>query len=236
MDNGSNVISVSELFKQSWQLYMERFSALVGIFAVPTVLSFILELVLSQDVPAGLDITLRMINILVMILFVWSQGASLLAIKSGGTSKVLDYYKQSKDKVWPLVFSGILISVIVVLGLVLLIVPGLIFSVWLMFSMFFIVYEDKKIIESIKASKELVKGRTFTVFLRMFVLIILSIVGIMAVGFVLLTVLGPLGSALGSAAASLLLAPFILVFEYILFNYLKSHAAPVSTPAPSTAV
>ena len=50
------------------------------------------------------------------------------------------------------------------IGLILLIIPGVIFAVWFALAMYILILENKGIMESLSKSKELVKGHFWTVF------------------------------------------------------------------------
>lgn len=237
-NSSSNFISTSEFLKQSWQIYKDRFSVLVGIFVVPAILSLILQLLsLNENRSAGVSALIIIITIAAIVISIWSQGASLLAIRDGSTLNVLDYYKQSKNKIWTLILSGILSGLIILGGMILLIVPGIIFSIWFMFTMFFVMYENKNAVESLKASKALVKGDTGKVLWRMVVLIFVYI-AIYIVIIILSAIFQALGGAVGlaivSAAVTALITPFGMIAVYVLYNFLKKQPRQASIPVSTT--
>ncbi|MFA4873572.1 MAG: hypothetical protein WC659_06645 [Patescibacteria group bacterium] len=71
--------------------------------------------------------------------------------------------KTALGKAWGLWFNVLLIALVVGLiqigGFILLIVPGLIFSIWFAFAIYYVILEKMGIKESLKKSKELTKGK-----------------------------------------------------------------------------
>jgi len=67
----------------------------------------------------------------------------------------------------PVFILSIIVGLIIFGGLLLFIIPGIIFGVWYAFAMYEIVLNDKKIKESLHNSKLLVKGRWWSVVWRL---------------------------------------------------------------------
>lgn len=66
----------------------------------------------------------------------------------------------------PFIWVSVLSGLIVVLGLLLFLIPGLIFLVWYRFSQNFVIVDDVRGTGALAASKRLVSGRFWAVFLR----------------------------------------------------------------------
>jgi hypothetical protein len=81
----------------------------------------------------------------------------------GQTEKTMTFIKQATSKILPLLGAGILTYLIIVLGLLLFVVPGLIFMSWFSLTFFVMFDEGLGAIASMKRSKELAKGHTFEI-------------------------------------------------------------------------
>lgn len=79
---------------------------------------------------------------------------------------------------------SVIIGVMVSLGFILLIIPGIIFATWYSFAMFVLVNEKKGILESMRASKALVKGKFWGVLGRLIVFMLFSLLGDIVFSFV----------------------------------------------------
>lgn len=238
MDNSSNFISAGDFLKQTWQLYKERFSVLVVISLLPAVISLIIELLtLDEANSMSLSPIIIVITLIAIIVTMWSQAASLLAIRDGNAHTAVDYYKQGSSKLFILIISSILSGLAVLGGLILLIIPGIIFSVWFMFSAYFVVLENKKAVESLKASKAIVKGLTGKVLWKVIILILVygvAYIVFMFLGVGVSAVAGDVGLAIIAAITSAILTPFGFVAGYMLYTYLKTHPVPTKTITPSS--
>jgi hypothetical protein len=97
---------------------------------------------------------------------------------------------------------SILIGIVVSLGLVLLIIPGIIFAVWFSMSLFVLVNQKTGILESMKRSKALVKGKFWAVLGRLSIFMLFTLLGDVVFSFL------PLG--LGAVVVTIFGGLFLL--------------------------
>ena len=86
---------------------------------------------------------------------------------------------------WKYLGLAFLAGIIVTVSFLLLIIPGIIVSTWLVFIYFVLLFEQRGIIDSLKQSREYVRGRWWKVFGRVVVLIFVSILFGIVLGLVL---------------------------------------------------
>lgn len=90
----------------------------------------------------------------------------------------LSYWK----KIIPALILSFLITVVLIATTFLLIVPGVILSIWLTFATYIFVLRGENIIESVKGSRELVRGWSWAVLGRLvFLLLVASIISVISV-------------------------------------------------------
>lgn len=91
---------------------------------------------------------------------------------------VLSLLSESRKYFWRYIGASILVSLIILGGLILLIIPGIMFAVMYMFAAPIVLYENKSVIASLKQSKKLVHGHWWVTFGRigvfMFIFIFIS--------------------------------------------------------------
>jgi len=125
--------------------------------------------------------------------------------------------------------AGILAAIGIILGLILLIVPGLLLMTWWAVIVPTIVLENRSAGESFGRSRELVRGYAWSV-LGVIVLTILLLIGFQIVlGLVLTPLADWLQSFISQVVSGTLTAPFIAIVLTLL--YLRLRAAK-ETPAP----
>jgi len=131
-----------------------------------------------------------------------ARGTKMLLRQEPGGDNWQNIFNTSSHLIWPAFFTAILIAVTVLLGLILFVVPGIIFTVWYNFGYYSAIFENKKGFGALAYSKQLVMGRWWAVCLRLLAPFVLFI----AIGGVLRYIItAPLGFLPFSAFAILLI-------------------------------
>lgn len=86
------------------------------------------------------------------------------------------------QNIWSVVFASILVSIIVGIGIVLLIVPGIIFACRLAFVPYLVMDQKMEAIEAVKKSWEMTKGYTWTIFGMAVMSFFIAIAGLICLG------------------------------------------------------
>lgn len=89
-----------------------------------------------------------------------------LLIKKNYEGKPLAIFKATQKPIWSYIGLTILTSILILLWSLLLIVPGIIYSVFYSLAVYVFFFEDKKGMAAIRRSKELIKGYWWPVFWR----------------------------------------------------------------------
>ena len=89
-----------------------------------------------------------------------------LLVKNNYEGKPLAIFKETKKSVWSYIGLTILTSIFILLWALLLIIPGVIYSIFYSLAIYVFFFEDKKGMAAIRRSKELIKGYWWPVFGR----------------------------------------------------------------------
>ena len=134
----------------------------------------------------------------------------------------------SKKFILPVLIISILSGLAVLGGFILLIIPGIIFSVWFAFSIYAVILDNQKDTDAMRFSKKLSTGRWFDVFLRILIpaLIVIVLSGVLQLPFSLLAKSSQsvaVNNILSIAASfiSIALTPFMVSAQTILYINLK---------------
>jgi hypothetical protein len=163
----------------------------------------------------------------------WVQGALVKAvddIRDGRADLTLGQtFERVRPQLISIIVAGILAAIGVLLGLLLLIVPGLVLLTWWVLIIPVIVLEERRAGEAFSRSREVVRGYGWGVF-GVIVLTILIVIGFnIALGIILLPVAEWLQSLLSNIISGTLVTPFIAVAWTLLYFRLR---AAKETPAP----
>jgi len=99
----------------------------------------------------------------------------------GDKLEIKDMFEAFKNY-WNAVLASLLVSVIIIIGLVLLIVPGIIFACKLVFTPYLVVDRKMEVIEAIKESWRMTGGHAWTVFFIGLLAIPIGIAGLICFG------------------------------------------------------
>lgn len=219
--SSSAPIGASELLKQSWTLYRQRFWTFVGILAIPMAFIFILAMLIGGSAAlvgmfsssalvktTGLVALIAAIVVVVciaIVLGIWGQIALLIAIRDNAEAiGIRTAYQRARPFIGGYFWISLIVGLISIGGFLLLIVPGIIFAVWFSFATVIFVVENERGMNALLKSKAYVQGRWGYTFWRQLVVgVIYVIISLLISGLVgLLAWLG--GSVAGPAGQSIM--------------------------------
>lgn len=161
----------------------------------------------------------------------------MLSVSNESINTVRLAYNAGKPKAKDLFIVGLLAGIIIVIGFILLIVPGIYLSVCYAFAMWFCLLEGKKGMDALKDSKAMVTGRWMPVAIRLAVFAIAAwLVAAIPAGLFGAIRL-PVLAAIWQGCVSLITGPIGVIYSYMLYQNLKQNkvAAPVTPVAPAQA-
>jgi hypothetical protein len=205
----SELSGIGALLKQTWGVFFSRFFTLILIMLLGTLLmavgaaiSFI-PLIFSKSL-------LPLTVILAFIIILYTMARYYAALYYAITSKdcnVREAFKETSSKALPFVWIVMLQGSVIIGGYFLFFIPGIILSVWLFPALFIFLAEDERGMNSLLKSREYVRGHGLKVFIRLFISIVITM------AFSLVPFVGPI--------LSFVLAPFPLIFAYLLYKELR---------------
>jgi hypothetical protein len=177
--------SYFELCRLTWRQYLARFDLILVLTVLIALPTHILVSVMLPDIPAlaeaetvGKLLTVLTTDPNVWVMVVWNVVSSLvLLFLTTALMVVLRAAYQRKSLrlsaviraavhfYWPVLLTSVLVGTVVLLGLTLLIIPGIVASVYLSLALPIVVWEGIKPLAAMKRSIALVRGQARYVFL-----------------------------------------------------------------------
>jgi hypothetical protein len=223
------------VLREAWETYKahwRHFATIAfAVYATVAVISLILTLLLERWAAAIL------IGLVSLIATFWVQGALIKAVEDIRDGRADLSFSETLNRVRPhlaaIIVAGILAAIGVVIGLILLIVPGLLLLTWWVLIVPVIVLEGRSAGESFGRSRELVRGYGWNVF----GVIVLTVLVLLGFRIVLDLVLFPLANELQSFLTELIVGtvatPFAVVAWTLLYYRLKRAKEPAAEPEPA---
>jgi hypothetical protein len=218
--------SIENLIKDSWSLYKDNLNNFIIAALIFMAVSFVLVIFIFLAMiiipvifglvnPASylIIISVVIIGLLFYLLFVAFMTLEdivfILIAKSAQTRKKLTLSKVlhiSWPKFWSLFWINIIISLIILLGFIFFIIPGIILSIYLIFAKYLIVIDDVRGFRSLRLSARIVSGHFWEV-------IVLSLV---------FSVVSLLTNSIGGGIITMLLVyPMLVVAFFLLYIDIK---------------
>lgn len=231
-----------EILKEAWQIYKDRFWVLISISIVPTLSMFILgALMAGGAVFLGIKINTSALNTLgiwivlfiilliaVIYISIWSSAAGLIAIKDHQEQiGFTESFKRSKKFIGPLFITGLLVGLAVFGGLILLIIPGILFMLWFSQSMYIVINEGISGTAALSKSKTYVTNRIGEIFSKYLYILLIMIAASIIVGIldsILFnnSVIDTKQSFGLSNILSIALGPLGVVYYFLVYKHLTS--------------
>jgi len=249
------MISVGQIIDHTWDHYRDNFVQLISLSAwllivfVLNTIAFLLSPVSSTDslqitTPESIGVILFYLTNLVIapIVGIWMVN-SLIKMIHKQFVKQKQTYKTACHDGWKFFWSSlwvrILFGLVIFLGTVFFVVPGIIFLFWFAFALFTLLVDGKRGHDALKESKALVAGRWWSVVWRLILPKALFFLIFFFAQTLLLTILNAFTSTIvglnigvaiqvSSIFSSLiflglmvLFNPLFLTADYILYDNLK---------------
>jgi hypothetical protein len=217
---------ISSLFKNTFAHYIANFKLSLAIIAVPAVLAGVaayFEPAQNETVSAPQGFVYILFALLSFIAAMFMTIA-IIHTTDDPTLSVSGAYKRSAQQFFKYLGFIILLSIILIVAFLLLIIPGIWLSISLSFAMFILLLQNAPIIESMKTSFNLVKGRWWKVFGRNLLLGLLClgiIIVVELVSTVFSFIVGVDFAYALTTVLTYLLTPLSVAYMYIMFRDLQ---------------
>ena len=191
-------MTTGTLIDRAFRLYTANFALMLGITAAAYVPFYLIMLAIEsslgvnlQDRGAALTTLLFQIAFMVLwasIAFPIASGAATYAISErylGKEATISESLRQGLSRFWTLSIAQITATIRVLIGFVLLIVPGILWTLSYSLIIPAVLVEGQKAIPSLRRSSDLVKGQRGKVFLVLLVINLLQMILAVGVGMIL---------------------------------------------------
>lgn len=209
-----------EYIKEAWVIYTkkENFIFFARIMAVLVILGAVISFINSYFYPVdyikNIDYSdyirvggFLLISIIAFLLSIWSQSTTYMTIFNMGKNEKTIFILGYKN-MWRFFLISLVYGLIVTFGILLLVIPAVIFGIWYSFSIFLVLDKKMNIGESLSKSKIMVKDKFFKILGRY---IIFGLFGVII--SVVVSVIPYIGTLIISFMAPLFILPGVLLYR-----------------------
>jgi hypothetical protein len=234
-------MEIGKVLSDAWSLYARHlgrfFLTALVVYVVLDLLSAVVDEAAGDSVLAGVVWGL-IAAALSIVGFFWVQGAlveTVRDVRDGRTDRTIgETYRAVQSRLPALIAAGIVAGIAIVIGLLLLIVPGLfLITIWSMIGAV-IVLEGRSAGESFGRSREIVRGNGWSVFGLLLIVFILVAIAEEVIGLLFTPLPDFLDTWLGGLVAHSLTIPFAvaaLTTAYFTLTAAEGETAPPAATA-----
>lgn len=167
--------------------------------------------------------------LLAAFLFLWSQVSLIIAI-SDEKINTKEAYKKSKGMILEYVILSLLSFLVVIGGTALLIIPGIILSIYFSFSIFIFVGEGERRFNALSKSFNYIKGYWWSILKRtIFIILVFLIPALIIILISQIIGLSQEDSKMAINVLLVIFAPIATIYYYLIYNNLKSLKSSIDT-------
>jgi len=227
MENQQPLPGYSFFLKESWKEYKARTATYLFIVALPLAVSLFFNgarEVAEMMFPSASGFPrIDLSNFFFSALASGWSGASLFFAVKERKERISsrEAFRKGWPKILPFIWTAFLVAAAAVGGIILFLIPGIIFLIWFSFSTCIVVAEDKSGIPAMKRSKHLVEGRWWNVFSKIIMFGLAVILFIFAAGIGIFLLSGQWMPDWLSEIISFLIAPFSAIYSFLIYEKLR---------------
>lgn len=243
------MISLITLLNRTLQDYRQQFFVLFGT-AAWLLIPFLLLIVFAQLPPSFIVDTLTLfLSLIQLFLLVWITVTLFLYIRQsilGLPGTIPQCSAEGRLLVAPFVWALLLLFGVLIGGTLLLVVPGFLFFVWFGLTTFIVIFEKKRPLEAMQASREYVRGQfwqsarllllgpliiflSYSFVMSVFISLVARAQGTSAIEA--LTAPIPIWVTIAEIAGETLLLPFFLLYLTHVYLVLTKNGTHLEKPA-----
>ena len=211
--------SIGGVLDSGFKMYRESLSQAYLLAAIAALVTAPVNLFQSYFIANGVTGLIGTRGLLVIaaallaVVFYAALIARIDAVARGAPLSLGQALSLGLQRMGTMVLSGLLTIIVVAIGLCLLIIPGFIFMIWLVFAPFAVVLERRGPLESLSYSHSIVRGHWWrtAVLLTIIGIVLMVVYMIFAVGISIAVISDPVAAAAGQVPwyVTLILGPVL---------------------------
>jgi len=230
--SGGPLPGIGQLLREAWSLYTNRLPTLAGIVAIPAVLAFLALLGSKYIEQSGAILQAHSVSpayavgfivgaVVIAVLGIWAQGATLYALKDSSEGiGIGESYKRAAKSILPLLWVYVLSGFVVFGGVLLALIPGVVFMIWFIFAPFALIVDGERGMRGLLKSKDYVRGYFWDIFFRFILITVANFIIGMIIGIV--GSIFPAFTIVSSIVSAFIIGPFVAAYLFLLFMQMRS--------------
>lgn len=224
--------NIRELLQKSLEMYKNKFKVLSVIAAVPIGFNIFSDLLIyslyNTDLRYNILFSVLLATASLISFFLWSLSVPTLFFAIQENITVKESYKRGIKVIIPYIWIYFLFSALTAGGLILLIIPGILFSIWFSQAFLVLVFEEKKGMNALLKSKFLVSENFWAIVVRFLalgtIIIGLPLLITSLLDYIIASISFGGTHSLRSSANyffEFFTVPFVSVYSYLIYNNLS---------------
>ena len=177
--------SKREAIAQSWQRFKEKWLFLICLVLITTLVAALVEYAVRDVESGGIGLLLVLLNFVVQIIIGMGITLIMLRVYDRTETHYADLFEPIK-LFWRYLAVVVLTMIVVLIGTLLFIIPGIIASIALFFAPYLVIDRKMGPVEAMKESLRITNGHKWNIFILGLIIGGLNLIGALALGVGLL--------------------------------------------------
>jgi len=240
--NSKKLKSFTQLIKESWDIYRIKIKTLTGIIGLSVGTSFLFQILrdflnnTKLRYSIWFSVTELISYFISAFLWLWAIPSLIYCLKDN--TGIRESYKRGFQILGFYIWVYFLLTIIIIGGFLLFIIPGILFSIWFSLAVFVIVFEEKKGFNVLLRSRDLIEGRFGRVLWRLLIIGLIIIILLSLISFLVLFAFKDkqIENELTEVMRyfyQLFILPFFLTYVFLIYQNLKEIKPEISYEEPS---
>ena len=155
-----NNFQLSHIFKQAWQLTKKNFWMMFGIGVISIIIDYVFS-VSEKYTPSMVYFLLSVVSYIVGTLLSFNISKMVLDMIDAKKIEIMDMFKWDQNvssRIVPYFFATIIYTLMILVGLIFLIVPGIYLAIKYQYVRYLLIENDMSIQDAFKKSGDMTKG------------------------------------------------------------------------------
>jgi uncharacterized membrane protein len=175
-------LSIDKLFKDAWNIFKDKWQFVIGLGVLLFIVQWIVGGVQTVFEDSALFLLVMVATMIVNLVIQMGFMKIYIKLADKKDAQISDLWSFTPSQVWNYLLGSLLYGIVVVLGLILLVIPGIYLMLKYMFTPYILVTKKVGPMKAMEMSAKMTDGQKFSIFGLAVAAVVINLLGALALG------------------------------------------------------